>query len=187
MAQNIVLDSGAVNAAVSGTLVSTSADGGHTTLGTTTDAAWSGTGVATVIAALKAAYNKLNALIALLSNNAAITAFSSAARTTTQTSADISNPNGRYLQVILDMTTVGTGSVTITINGKDATSGKYYPLLVGAAVTTNSTNVYRVGPGFAPSANLVSNDMIPNTLQIVITANNANTATYSVGYNIGGN
>ena len=33
------------------------------------------------------------------------------------------------------------------IQGKDAASGKYYTLLVGAAVTTISTNVYTVYPG----------------------------------------
>ncbi len=53
------------------------------------------------------------------------TLFPSAARTATVTSRDIRNPGFHWLDVVLDMTTVGTGSVTVTINFKDAASGKY--------------------------------------------------------------
>lgn len=116
--------------------------------------------------------------------NTTIALLASAARTTTQTSADLTNFNGRALHVILDMTTVGTGSATVTINGKDPASGKYYLLLSGAAVITNVTNVYKVGLGFANTANVSVNDFVPRIFQIVVTANNANTATYSVGYNL---
>lgn len=115
-------------------------------------------------------------------NNTDTTLLASAARTTTQTSADITTYNASQLIVTLDMTAVGTGSVTVTINGKDAASGKYSLLLSGAAVTTNSTNVYRVGIGNTVTANVSANLALPRTIQIVVTANNANSATYSVGY-----
>lgn len=109
----------------------------------------------------------------------------SASRTTTQTSVDLQNRGGlSSLNVVLDMTVVGTGSVTLTINGKDAASGKYYLLLSGAAVITNSTNRYRVGKVLAASANAIAQDYLPDTFQIVVTANNANAATYSVGYSL---
>lgn len=109
----------------------------------------------------------------------------SASRTTTQTSGDLQNLGGRSdLRVILDMTTVGTGSVTVTINGKDPASGKYFLILAGAAVTTNSTNTYKVGVNVAASANAIAQDYLPPTFQIVVTANNANAATYSVGYTL---
>jgi hypothetical protein len=116
--------------------------------------------------------------------NAGVTLLASGARTTTQTSADLANTNARYLHVILDMTVVGTGSVTVTINGKDPASGKYYLLLAGAAVVTNVTNIYKVGVGLTAAANAAANDVVPATFQIVVTANNANSATYSVGYNL---
>lgn len=118
-------------------------------------------------------------------NNAEATLLASAARTTTQTSADIVVHNARTLTVVLDMTTVGTGSVTVTINGKDAASGKYYPMLTGAAIITNSTNRYRIGPTLAAVANSIAQDYLPRIIQIVVTANNANSATYSVGYVLG--
>lgn len=119
------------------------------------------------------AYNNLNGTI-----------LTSGARTTTQTSADQTNFNHRGIAVVLDMTTVGTGSVTISINGKDAVSGKYYTILAGAAVTTNVTNVYKVYPGASAVANVSANDLLPRSFQIVVTANNANSATYSVGYSL---
>ena len=100
--------------------------------------------------------------------------------TTTQTGADQTNYNGRGVIVVLDMTTVGTGSVTLSIQGKEPTSGKYYTILTGAAVTTNSTNVYRVYPGLTAAANATVNDILPRTWRVVVTANNANATTYTV-------
>lgn len=111
----------------------------------------------------------------------ASTLLSSASRTTTQTSQDLMNHDCRGIIVVLDMTNVGTGSVTLSIDGKDPVSGKYFNLLTGAAVTTNSTNVYRVYPGLTAAANAIVNDVLPRTYRIVVTANNGNAATYSVG------
>lgn len=118
-------------------------------------------------------------------NNTAATLLASAARTTTQTSADIVNYNARGIQVILDMTNVAASpSVTVSINGKDPVSGKYYLLLQGAAVTTAVTNVYTVYPGVTATANVSASQVLPRTFQIVVTANNSNSGTYSVGYNL---
>ena len=116
--------------------------------------------------------------------NLDVTLLASAARTTTQTSADITNYNGRGIKVWLDMTVVGTGSVTLTINGKDPASGKYILLLSGVAVVTNITSVYTIYPGAPATNNVSANDILPRTFQIVVTANNANSATYSVGYSL---
>lgn len=115
--------------------------------------------------------------------NEETTLLASAARTTTQTGSDLTNYLGNTsLIVVLDMTTVGTGSVTLSIEGKDSASGKYYTILSGAAVTTNSTNRYRVSPDLAAVANSVAQDVLPRVFRITVTANNANSATYSVGY-----
>jgi hypothetical protein len=118
-------------------------------------------------------------------NNETVSLLTAAARTTTQTSADLVNFNGAsFLDVILDTTVASTGSVTLAINGKDPASGKYYPLLAGLAVTTVTTNVYRIGVGLTPVANAAANLPLPRIFQIVVTANNANSQTYSVGYNL---
>lgn len=116
-------------------------------------------------------------------NNLSVALLASAARTTTQTGADVTNYNGRGVKVILDTTTASTGSVTLSIQGKDA-NGVYFTMLTGAAVTTVSTNVYTLYPGLVAVANQVVADILPRTFRIVVTANNANSQTYSVGYEI---
>ena len=107
-----------------------------------------------------------------------------AAATSTQTSPDQTNHNGRGVKVVLDMTAVGTGSVTLTIQGKDSASGKYYTLLAGAAVTTNTTNVYEVYPGITAAASASSNTTLPRTWRVLVTANNANATTYTVSASV---
>lgn len=107
-----------------------------------------------------------------------------AGATTTQTGSTQYNQNGRGVKVILDMTNVGTGSVTLAIQALDPTSGKYYALLTGAAVTTNSTNVYTVYPGVTVAANVSASDILPRRWRVVVTANNANATTYTVAHSI---
>lgn len=118
-------------------------------------------------------------------SNEDVTLLASSSRTTTQTSADLVNYNGKSaLSVVVDVTTPGTGSITVSIDYKDTASGKYINLLTGAAITTASTNRYRVTPDLAAVANSIAQDHLPRTFRIVITANNANAMTYSVGYSL---
>ena len=108
----------------------------------------------------------------------------SVSRTTTQTSADQLSGGATAIVVTVDMTVVGTASITFSLDGKDLISGKYFNILTGAAIVTNSTNVYKIGKGLTAAANAVANDELPSTFRIVITANNANAGTYSVGYQL---
>lgn len=117
-------------------------------------------------------------------NNTEGTAIASAARTATNNSADIINYNGRALIAVLNVTVAGTGSVTLSIQGKDPVSAAYYTILAGAAVTTVSTNVYVVGLGITETANVDVAFPLPRTFRVLITHNNANSITYSVGYTI---
>lgn len=136
-----------------------------------------GTGAATMGPSL---YNESN-WDRQRNNTDNIAIFASAAHTTTQTSADQTNYNARGVVVVLDMTVVGTGSVTLEIDGKDPVSGKYYAILTGATVTSNSTNVYTVYPSNTVTANVSASTVLPRTWRVKVTANNANSATYSVG------
>lgn len=105
----------------------------------------------------------------------------SAARTTTVTQADQTNYNHKGIIAVLDVTVPGTGSITLEIDGKDPVSGKYYAILTGAAVTTTTTNIYRVYPGLTAAANATASDVLPRTWRLKITANNSNSITYSCG------
>jgi hypothetical protein len=83
---------------------------------------------------------------------------------------------------VVDTTVFGTGSVTVTIQGLDPTSGKYYTMLASAAIVATGTVVLTVFPG-APVGNVSANDQLPATWRLLATANNANSQTYSsVGY-----
>jgi len=115
-------------------------------------------------------------------NNVEITYLSSSGRTTTQTQGDQTNYNGKGVIVTLDVTNAGTGSITLEIDGKDSASGKYTALLTGTAVTSNSTNIYKIYPGLTAAANSYANDILPRIWRIKVTANNANSVTYSVGF-----
>lgn len=117
-------------------------------------------------------------------NNNDVTLLTSASRTTTQTSADITTYNLSGINVIVDITAIGTGSITLSVDGKDPASGKYYNLLTGIALVGNGTTVYKIGLGETAVANATANDSLPRTIRIVVTANNANAVTYSVGYTL---
>jgi len=118
------------------------------------------------------------------SENADGVFLASGARGTTQTLADQTNVNKKGIRVVVDMTVVGTGSITVAVQAKDSASGKYVTMLTGAAITTNVTNTYLIYPGAANTANVSANDRLPRVWRILATHNNANSATYSVGYQL---
>lgn len=100
----------------------------------------------------------------------------------TQTGADLQNTSHRGVKVVFDVTAVvGVGSFTVTIQGKDQASGKYYTLLAGAAVTTAVTNVYTVFPGAPATANVSANDQLPKTFRVIATYNSGTSSTFTVG------
>jgi len=109
------------------------------------------------------------------------TILASAARTTTQTGADQTNDYRRGIRLVVDITAAGTGSITASIEAKDPTSGKYVTILASAALVTNQTKTLLVFPGAIAVANSVANDVLTPIWRVVITHNNANSITYSVG------
>lgn len=114
---------------------------------------------------------------------APVTILASAQRTTAQTSADFPNKRCRGLILIVDVTDLHsvTPGLTVTIQGKDPVSGKYYTILASAAITTVSTTVLRVFPGGTIAANLVANDCIPETWRVTVAVADADACTYSIG------
>lgn len=85
----------------------------------------------------------------------------------TVVSADQTNYAGRGLKLVIDITAVGgTPTCTVTLQGKDPVSGKYYTLLVSAALAAAATTVLEVYPGCIAAANLVANSTLPRTWRI---------------------
>lgn len=111
-----------------------------------------------------------------------VTLIASAAYTATVTGADQTNYDARGLIVFLDATAVSAvGSFTLKIQGKDKTSGKYYDLLTGAAVSTVSTNVYILYPGVTAAANAAVSSPLPHTWRVIATYNSGTSLTFTVG------
>jgi hypothetical protein len=116
-------------------------------------------------------------------NNVDATLLASAIRTTTSSGGDITTYNLQGILICLDVT-AGSGALTVTVNGKCPASSKYYPILIGTLVTTNSFNVYRIYPGLTAVAGSTVNDHLPRIINIVISHGNANLVAYSVGYTL---
>ena len=91
---------------------------------------------------------------------------------------------GSGVVIVINATAVGgAGSVVTTVQGYDAASGVYYPLLVSAALTTNTFQVLTIAPAIAVTANVSANMVTPRQIRVscVITGN---AVTFSVGASV---
>lgn len=101
----------------------------------------------------------------------------SAQAAATVNSPDHINCTGRGIIVVVDLTTMTSASVTVTIQGKDVASGKYYTLLAGAAKTSTGTTEMLVYPSAAATTNVSANSPVPLIWRVsVAVADNSGTA-----------
>lgn len=102
---------------------------------------------------------------------AAVVTALAAAGVGTVNGADQSNTNARGLHLTIDITAItGTGpTLTVTIQGKDAVSGKYYTILASAALSAVGTTVLRVYPALTAAANTAANDVLPRDWRVTYT------------------
>ena len=115
--------------------------------------------------------------------NSVFSAIPSAVFNSTQTTADFTNLASRGAHIILDITAISGSNIVLKVQGKDATSGKYYDMLISQSKNSVGTTVFKIYPGYPPANNLTASDGLPFTWRLVITPNNANNITYSVGVN----
>lgn len=119
-------------------------------------------------------------------NNLSGTLLASAARTATASSADQTNYNHRDLTIIVNVTSItSTPLLTVTIEGKDSISGSYYTILTSQQIAATGMTVLRVSPSAAPVSGVVANWQIPRTWRVTVTHADADSATYSVSYELG--
>lgn len=90
------------------------------------------------------------------------------AASTGTTGADMDGGSGSGLLVFVDITAITgtTPTLTVTIEGKDKVSGKYYTILASAALNATGTTVLRVFPGLTAAANLTVNDTLPPDFRV---------------------
>jgi hypothetical protein len=104
--------------------------------------------------------------------------------TGTLPSADQQNLGRRGVKVVVDITAIsGVGaSLTVKIRGRDLVSGKYYDILVSAALAAVATTVLTVYPGAPTSANVSANDVLPATWRIeAVVAGTTPSITATIG------
>lgn len=85
---------------------------------------------------------------------------------------DLQNVNASGLTVVVDITAItGTSpTLTVTIQGKDVASGKYYTILAGAALTATGTTVMRIYPGIIQAnTNVIASLLVPEWFRISYT------------------
>lgn len=107
----------------------------------------------------------------------------SAARTAAITDPQQIETTGyRGLRAVVDITTYGgAGSLTLTIQGYDPVSGKWYTLLASAALAAAATTDLVVYPGCVAVANRLANTPLPRTVRVTVAVGDATSHTYSVG------
>jgi hypothetical protein len=92
------------------------------------------------------------------------------------------------IEVVIDMTTVGTGSISVFIEGsapsKISAPAGWYTILASAAITTNIVTVLTVHPGVTDAANSKAGRSLPKKFRVRVVHNNANAAIYSVDVNL---
>lgn len=110
-------------------------------------------------------------------------ALASAARTAAQVnSPDITNSAYTGVHVLVNISAYTSGNYTPKIQGKDPTSGTYYDILVGPALSATGITVLKVYPGIAPLANGSAADFIPYTWRVQLNGLSTPSMTFSVSY-----
>jgi hypothetical protein len=111
--------------------------------------------------------------------------YASAARTATPTAVEFSTYRARGLRIVFDVTAVtATPLLTLTIDGKDNLSGKYFNLLTSAVIGTAVTTVFAIAPGITVAANLSAAAHLPDTCRLTVSHGDADSATYTVSAHI---
>lgn len=113
--------------------------------------------------------------------NRTISILGSAARTTLQTGTDQVNDNYSGVEVVVDITGYTAGGLTITIQGKDEVSGKYFTLLTSAVLAAAATTRLVVYPGVTVAANLAVSTPLSRIFRVNVAVSDATSITYSIG------
>ena len=108
--------------------------------------------------------------------------FASAVRAATFVGDDNKKVSGnKGCIAILNATVVpGVDTVTLIIEGKDPVSGVYYTVLSAAARVATGTDVLRVYPGIAVTANQTASDVLPDTYRARVVHSAGTNFTYSL-------
>ena len=88
------------------------------------------------------------------------------------------------LLVFINITAISgtTPTYTVTVEGKDPVSGTYYTILASAGLNATGMTVLKIYPALTAAANLVANDILPQTFRIkAVVAGTTPSVTATIG------
>ena len=98
-----------------------------------------------------------------------------AAGASTVNSPDQINATGRCAQVGINLTTMTTAAIVVTVQGKDA-SGTYYTLLASASISSTGFTLMTICPGSPTTTNVSAALPLPRTWRVSATITGASAA-----------
>ena len=138
-----------------------------------------------VAAALALALLPLPARAQTVADNTEFTALSSAARTTTTSSSELTNRNGRGIAILLDVTAVSSGQITGIDVRVPLPSGAFATIYSFGtlSITTTGQRAYLIYPGAASAGSWTATPIqgpIPRRFVVRVNHQDSNSITYSV-------
>lgn len=85
---------------------------------------------------------------------------------TTVNSTNQQNFNYRGGHFIINVVTVNSGTYTPHIQGYDPTSGIWYDILVGTAISSPGLTVLKIYPGITAASNVSVSDILPQIWRV---------------------
>lgn len=104
------------------------------------------------------------------------------AYTATVASNDQTNLTARGVTVVVNISSLTSGTNTCTIQGKDPVSGNYYTILASSALNSTGTTVLKVYPGITTGANAAVSDILPTTWRLNCVGASSPSYTFSAGF-----
>ena len=101
--------------------------------------------------------------------------------------ADQTNYNARGVKLVVDITAIsGAGAtLTVTVQGRDAASGKYYTILASAALAAVATTTLEIYPSIIAAANVTAGVTLPRVWRVIATiAGTTPAVTATVGASV---
>jgi len=144
----------------------------------TTDAA-GGMGGRPLVSNIQMAYSGVTSDSVDRWRNNLSAALVAAGTTTTQTNKTITTYNARSLTIVLNVSAVSGGSVTLAINGTTVSSYAY-SLISATAVTATGVTVYRISPHLTAVSGLTAAEAVPRT--VLVTATVSGSITYGIDH-----
>ena len=97
-------------------------------------------------------------------------------------SEEMHNPGARGVDIFVDTTSSGSGTVAVKVQKKDPNSGTWHDIVGAVTATLNdpADSVLTIYPGIAETANVSVSDHLGLTWRVVATVATA-AATFSVG------